>query len=432
MDSPRLRGLCASALSVVVIGAATASTAAGPRGNAAQEPESITLTPGETETTKTVFKQGEKYRVQVSGAVTEVYPKQGDQQMTCVTDAFYQRCTGGPNSGPPSRFPGITVKSKFANGAGLERYSSSGLPPFNSGHNYTLTLDNVDPGTFELRAAAGANPGPGTEVRGSFTVTITPPEALTVTLGDLARKVEVAFGGGAWEPATGGMKLKKGDKIHTGFKAGVTLTFPDGSTIRVLPMSLVEIQDLSRGADNRLRVRIWLRLGELAAKVNRLPGAAGDFHVKTPTTTASVRGTKFSVLHDGTATIVAVTESSVDVTANNGRRVVVPAGKETRSTAKSVSTPVAIGHGEKRGGFTAAQARKRLAAKLATGLRACKFDVVSSRLAPAKGGWNGSFVIVGARQGIDDKPKGTAKYRLRGKRVSAANPLAKRIARGCR
>ena len=52
---------------------------------------------------------------------------------------------------------------------------------------------------------------------------------------------------------------------------------------------------------------------------------------------------------------------------------------------------------EKRGGLTAVQARARLAAKLSKGLKACKFDVVSSRLGPATGGWKGSFVIVGAQ-----------------------------------
>jgi hypothetical protein len=386
MDSSRLSGLFASVLGVVVIGAVAASTASGQGANDAQEPESITLNPGATATTKTVFKQGEKYKVEVSGAVTEVHPKQGDRQMTCVTDAFYQQCTGGPNPGPPSHFSGITVKSKFANGVGLERYSRGGLPPFSSGHSYTLTLDNVDPGTFELRAAAGADPGPGTNVRGSFRVTITPPSTQpTVTLSALERKVEFQPGQAAWEPASAGMKLKQGDKVHTGYRAGVTLTFPDGSTVRVLPMTC------------------W----------------------------RSIRGTKFSVRYDGTATFVAVTESSVLVTARNGRKVAVPAGKETRSTARSVSAPVAIGHGEKRGGLTAADAGNRLAARLAKGLKRCRFDAVSSRLAPARGGWRGSFVIVGARQGIDDRPKGTAKFRLKGRRVSAANRLAERIARGC-
>lgn len=257
-----------------------------------------------------------------------------------------------------------------------------------------------------------------------------PEGSPTVTLSDLTGKTEIQFGRGAWQPATPGMKLKQGDRLHTGFRAGMTMTFPDGSTVRVQPMTFLSIDDFSRGP-NGLRVRILLKSGEVKAQINRLPGAYGDFQVKTPTTTASIRGTKFSVLHDGTATFVAVTESSVEVTANNGREVVVPAGKQTRSTAKSVSAPVAIGRGEKRGGLTATQARARLASKLAKGIRACRFDVVSSRLGPATGGWTGSFVIVGARQGVDDRPKGTAKYRLKGTKVIATNRLGKRIATGC-
>jgi hypothetical protein len=253
-----------------------------------------------------------------------------------------------------------------------------------------------------------------------------------VTVAGIERKVEVQRGGGGWEPATPGMRLQKGDKVHTGFKAGVTLTFPDGSTVRLGPMSFLAFDDFSRDAGKKIRVRLLLKSGEVKAQVMRLPGAYGDFQVKTPTTTASIRGTKFSVLYDGSATTVAVTESKVLVTAKNGRKRVIPAAKQTSSTAKRVSKAVKIGRGDKRGGVTAVQARERLVANVAKGLKACKFDALSNRLAPAKGGWSGGFVIVGAKQGIDDKPKGTAKFRLEGKKVSAGNALAEKIARSCR
>jgi hypothetical protein len=163
-----------------------------------------------------------------------------------------------------------------------------------------------------------------------------------------------------------------------------------------------------------------------------MPGARGDFDVKTPTTTASVRGTKFVVFYDGSATVVAVTQSSVAVRANSGRQVVVPAGKEATSTAKRVSKPVKVGHGERRGGVTAETAFDRLGAHLAVGLKRCGFDVVSGQLDPAPGGWSGSFVIVAAGDGVGDKTKGTAIFGLKGTRFRAANDLAKQILAGCR
>jgi hypothetical protein len=227
------------------------------------------------------------------------------------------------------------------------------------------------------------------------------------------------------------MQLRSGDRVHTGFKAGVVLTFPDGSRLRVGPMTLLIIRDVHKGPEGGVHVRVWLRLGEVTAEVNRSTGAASDFNVKTPTTTTSSRGTVFSVFYDGTATTTTVTEHSVQVTAGNGTSVIVGEGMESRSTARSVAAPVPIGTGFKRGGLTEQQALGRLTAGIASGLSRCGFGVVGSRLAPAKGAWTASVVIVRARQGIAAKPKGTARFRVAGNHVRARNGLARRIARGC-
>jgi hypothetical protein len=138
------------------------------------------------------------------------------------------------------------------------------------------------------------------------------------------------------------------------------------------------------------------------------------------------------VAFSGASTLVSVTESSVDVTANNGATVTVPAGSQAESTATTVTQPVAIGAGPKRGGLTAAAALTKLTAKVTRGLTKCKYDVVSSAIAPAPGGWSGRLVIVGAKQDADDKPKGTARFRLKGKKVSGSSKLAKQILKGCR
>ena len=69
--------------------------------------------------------------------------------------------------------------------------------------------------------------------------------------------------------------------------------------------------------------------------------------------------------------------------------------------------------------------------KVAKRLKKCSFDVVSARLAPAKGGWAPSLVIVGAKQGIAAKPKGTARLRLKGRKLRGRNKLARRLLHGC-
>jgi len=392
--------------------------------SAAAEPERITLKAGQTVTTKTVFKEGASYRVDVSGAVSQPL---GDGGVYTV-DAFYGESSTGPSAGAPRRDGGLTGKAWDYNDT-LERFTSARTaPPFNSARSYTIVLDRVFDGTMELTARSGS---------GEFSITITPPAAATtggteVTLADVSRKVEVSRAESGWEAATNGMKLGNGDRVHTGFKSGVTMTFPGGTRLLVRDMVLLQITNVSVGPSGGVSARMLLKTGQVTAQVNRSTGARGDFEVKTPTSAASVRGTIFTVHHDGTATTVTVTEGNVAVTSNSGTTVVVPAGSETRSTATSVTPPVPIGRGFTSGGLSSTQALARLTSKLASGLRRCKFGVVSNRLAPVAGGWSASFVIVGAAQGIKAKPKGTARLRLKGTRVSPSNALAKRIIGGCR
>lgn len=114
-----------------------------------------------------------------------------------------------------------------------------------------------------------------------------------VVVAQLDRKVEISRNEGVFEPAVAGMKLSKGDRVHTGFKSTCVLGFPDGSLVEVQPMSLLQLDkiDVSGIAT---RARMLLRTGEVKAQVNRSTGARGDFQVQTPTTTASVRGTEIN------------------------------------------------------------------------------------------------------------------------------------------
>jgi hypothetical protein len=227
------------------------------------------------------------------------------------------------------------------------------------------------------------------------------------------------------------MQLHTGDRVHTGFKAGVTLTFPDGSRLLAGPFTILHIADVGQGPKGGVTARLLLRTGEVTAQVNRSTGPR-VFTIITPTTTASVRGTTFRIAYDGTATTVAVTDSSVLVTAKGGASRTVSAGTETRSTATTVASPQPIGRGFRSGGVSSARALARLTGRIDAGLRRCRLGVVSSRLAQTRGGWTAGLVIVGSTEGIAARPRGTAQFRLRGLTVSAANGLGRRILRGCR
>lgn len=164
-------------------------------------------------------------------------------------------------------------------------------------------------------------------------------EDLGCTVTKVERKVEISRAEGVWEAATAGMRLVPGDRIHTGFKALCAVKFPDGSAIEVKPMSLVLLQKLDDG-QGHLKSRVWLRLGEINAKVNRSTGAAADFDVQTPTTTASVRGTFIRRIcaHPGIGTIVEMGDHGLLSVNNRKGRAGLPQEKLTQ-VRDSYDTP---------------------------------------------------------------------------------------------
>jgi hypothetical protein len=221
------------------------------------------------------------------------------------------------------------------------------------------------------------------------------------------------------------MTLRQGDRIHTGWKSGATLVFPDGSTVAVKPMTMMSIDRVETGPSGET-VKVVVRLGEVTVDVKRSLGSSRDFEVKTPTSTTSSRGTVFSVLYDGDATIVSVRQGTVAVKPNSGPSVDVTAGREVSSTARTVSKRVAIGKaGAPPGSVGPARAVRLLTSALAKGFKACKVDADSIVLKRSGRGWRATVKIVGAR-------RGSAVWTITGTKVRAANALAKRIAAGCR
>ena len=247
------------------------------------------------------------------------------------------------------------------------------------------------------------------------------------TLSNIHGKVEIQRNGGAWEPISSNsmLTLKPGDRIHTGYKAGVTLTFPDTSTMTVDPMSLVVIDDINT-AVTPTKVRTFVRLGDVSADVNRRNVAASDFQVRTPTTTTSSRGTKFSVFTDGTRTVVSVTKDSVLVTPNRGRATVIPQGKEAGSTTTGVGPIVAIGKADAPPGSVGPAAAVALVGTaISSGIAACRDNVWQAGLKPLAHGWTVALQLTGPKPG-------NGIWTISQQKVAATSHLAKSIAAGCK
>jgi ferric-dicitrate binding protein FerR (iron transport regulator) len=127
-----------------------------------------------------------------------------------------------------------------------------------------------------------------------------------------------------WLPVSKDTVLSKNASISTGFKSEVVLLVGK-STLTVRPLTRISIEELV-AQEGKERATLNLQTGRIRASV---PPAGGDinFTVRSPSATASVRGTVFEF--DGVN--LKVINSSVQLTntsngRTDGRTVVVDAG----------------------------------------------------------------------------------------------------------
>ncbi len=134
-----------------------------------------------------------------------------------------------------------------------------------------------------------------------------------------------------------GMLLEGGDTIKTEAESFASVIFQDdGSRVK-----LGENAQLTLNASrkkNKLSKRLRLETGKIWAKVTKKRGT--DFQVSTPTSVASVKGTKF-VLEEGDAeTLLWVLEDIVEMAVAGGYTVDVAAGEYAKATSGGIEKGV--------------------------------------------------------------------------------------------
>ena len=172
---------------------------------------------------------------------------------------------------------------------------------------------------FMMLAAGGAF---GSSAHGAATT-------VSIISGD----VQVRHGAGSFMNATDGEVLAGGDTIRTADGARAVLTYFEGSTVSIEPNSELTIETASALSDGSTVVVMQQSVGRTWHVVTKLITGNSKYEVKTPASTASVRGTAFEVVSDGEWTVVTTTEGTVvDQVADPDRPgqtvdVLVPAGK---------------------------------------------------------------------------------------------------------
>jgi hypothetical protein len=117
---------------------------------------------------------------------------------------------------------------------------------------------------------------------------------VAATLSILNTDISAQRGGiGDFSAALDGDIYKTGDVVKSSQNGRAVLTFFDGSSLTVDPGSLVKVTTLNRLDNGGIQVTIEQSLGRTWASVQKLKTPDSKFEVKTPTSTAAVRGTAF-------------------------------------------------------------------------------------------------------------------------------------------
>lgn len=157
--------------------------------------------------------------------------------------------------------------------------------------------------------------------------------ANAATLTVLHGQIDAQKGSGGFTPALDGDLLTSGDVVRADSAGNAVVTFFEGSTLTVESGAQVKVASLVKTSSGGMQVTIEQTLGRTWASVQKL-GPDSKFEIKTPTSTAAVRGTAFETIVETvngvTTTTVKTTEGEVVVQAVAGGQTTVGAGQEVQ------------------------------------------------------------------------------------------------------
>lgn len=143
-------------------------------------------------------------------------------------------------------------------------------------------------------------------------------------------KVEIKAPGGSWQKAKQGMKIAKGYYISTGFRSEAVIVLGTSQVI-VKQLTRMELEKLIE-KEGTVSTTLNLRVGRVRAHVRTAKGLKQRFTLKSPISTAAVRGTEFE--YDGRN--LTVYKGTVAFTTPLGQGRLVPAGSASKITGSGL------------------------------------------------------------------------------------------------
>jgi hypothetical protein len=113
----------------------------------------------------------------------------------------------------------------------------------------------------------------------------------SAVIKEMTGKVEVQAPGGPWTSAAVGMTISRGTTISTGFGSRALLDLGN-AVLSVQPLTRLRLEELIE-KEGTVQTDLFLRVGKVKAEVKSVSGLQQDFKLRSPVSTAAVRGTEF-------------------------------------------------------------------------------------------------------------------------------------------
>lgn len=156
---------------------------------------------------------------------------------------------------------------------------------------------------------------------------------VSAVIKSFSGKVEIKTPGGNWLPVSTGMNLSGGTIISTGFGANMVLEVKN-ATITVKQLTRMELSKLIESQSN-VTTNLYLNFGNIEADIEPSSEIQHDFVLKSPISTAAVRGTKFKF----NGVILDVTRGTVELFNNTGQSREVGSGEGVDLSGEGGSLP---------------------------------------------------------------------------------------------
>ena len=156
-----------------------------------------------------------------------------------------------------------------------------------------------------------------------------------ITLKAVSGKVEIKEPGGAWSSAFSGREIPPGSLISTGFKSSAELDLSRSSTVYVKQLTRMAVDKLLI-TGKKVDTELNLKLGRIRANVKTSEGLKHNFTLRTPVSTAAVRGTVFEGGANGD---LAVETGQMRQTNKIGQSTTVSGGNSSSVSGGGYSPP---------------------------------------------------------------------------------------------